>query len=264
MNLPTLIEKQAFQKLPLNLQEFAGARLEPPVSEINDLNLKDKCLKLIQVSYTEQAQFNTEPEILAHQRNALFDELRTNSKFKELTLSEVKRAFKTGIRGESGPFFGMCAKTYHQFLKHYYEKPERVESMKQYLELMNQENKVELTAEEKLKKNKEACVWCFEEYKKTKQIPNGHYKFYQTLLDLGLIKWTKEEKKAISTPIKTQYEKELETSKKRGHISTSQLAELLITLDSNPTLISRVRKVALAKYFDNLIKEGIELKTIIK
>lgn len=263
MNL-TIIEKQAFEKLPANLQNFAKARIEPPVKNISDIELKGKCLDIIGVAYAEQGQFGIEVNILTFQKECLFTELRTNSKFKELTLSEVRSAFKNGIRGDSGPFFGMCAKTYHQFLKHYYEKPERVESMKQYLELMNQENKVELTAEEKLKKNKEACVWCFEEYKKTGNIPNGHYKFYQTLLDLGLIKWTKEEKKAISTPIKTQYEKELETSKKRGHISTSQLAELLITLDSNPTLISRVRKVALAKYFDKLIKEGIELKTIIK
>jgi len=247
----------------LNLQEYAGARIEPTVSSINDLNLKDKCLKLIQVSYTEQAQFNTEPEILAHQRNALFDELRTNSKFKGLTWSEVQRAFKMGIRGESGPFFGMCAKTYHQFLKHYYEKPERIESMKEYLKMIEDNKSHELTPDEKLKRNKEACVWAFNQYKETKEIPLGHYKFYQTLMDLGLIKWTKEEKTAISAPIKTKYQAEVETSRKRGKISSSQLADIMLSLDSNPTLISRVRKEALKKYFDILIINKTDLKNLL-
>lgn len=260
MNLSTLIEKNAFELLPLNLKEVTEARLEAPVKELSDIFLKGKCLDLITVSYSEQAQFNIEPQILAHQRDALLAELRDSNKFKELTWSEVQRAFKTGIRGESGPFFGMCAKTYHQFLKHYYEKPERIEGMRQYLALMETINKPEPSESEKKQKNFEACEWAFETYKNTGVIPNGHFKFYQTLMDLGLIKWTPEEKKAISGPIKLEYQKELESKKKNGHINASQLAELMISLDSNATLISRVRKEALKRYFDKLKNENLNLK----
>lgn len=263
MNLPTIIEKQAFQSLPLNLQGYAEARLEQPVKQMNDNYLRGECLKIISISYSEQAMFNIEPEILAHQKNALLDELRGSNKFTELTLSEIKRAFKMGIRGESGPFFGMCAKTYHQFLKHYYEKPERIQSMKEYLRMLEDNKSTELSPDEKLRRNKEACVWAFNQYKETKEIPLGHYKFYQTLLDLGLIKWTKEEKTAISSPIKKQYQTEVESSRKRGKISSSQLADIMLSLDSNPTLISRVRKEALKKYFNNLITSKTDLKNLL-
>lgn len=249
--------------IPLGLRSFASARVGiPPYKNLSDRDKTSSCYDLITKVHASHGHQGNDPKVLAFQTQELKDCLK--DKYGELTVLEIQIAFEMLIAGEFGAYMGLYKKSYYQALKGYYEKPQRAESMKQYLAIVETESKAELSPDEKLRRNKEACVWCFEEYKKTGNIPNGHYKFYQTLLDLGLIKWTKEEKKAISTPIKSQYEKELETSKKRGHISTSQLAELLITLDSNPTLISRVRKVALAKYFDNLIKEGIELKTIIK
>lgn len=257
MNL-TIIEKNAFEKLPLGLKNFTKARLEPPVSKIADSELKGKCLDIISVAYAEQGQYGIEAEILTFQKECLFAELRTNSKFKELTLSEVRNAFREGIRGESGPFFGMCTKSYHQFLKHYYEKPERVEGMKQYLELMNQENKVELSLEEKKAKDKKALIWYFSEYKRTGKLGPGSFTFYQTLWDLRLLKFTEEEiadiKKVAQQRIDA-YETEKPNRNKAKFMGA--------ILKETPTPKSEQRKEALKRYFDSLISKGIELESII-
>lgn len=263
MNLPTQIEKQAFSKLPDGLKPFAEARIEPPVKSINDLKLKNECLNIITISYSEQAQFNVESSILTHQTKALYDELRSHSKFRELTLTEVKNAFKVGIRGESGPFFGMCAKTYHQFLKHYYDKPERVKAMNEYLKLINVTNKEELSPEEKLKKSKEACLWFFKEYKETKILPNGHYSLYDTLWSFGLLRMPPEQKKAVKTKITQEYVKAIESAKKRGRISSVQLKDILGNLDSNPTLKGMLRKEAIIIYFNELITNNKSLENEI-
>lgn len=260
MNL-TIIEKKAFEKLPANLQNFAKARIEPPVKNISDIELKGKCLDIIGVAYAEQGQFGIEVNILTFQKECLFTELRTNSKFKELTLSEVRSAFKNGIRGDSGPFFGMCAKTYHQFLKHYYEKPERVESMKQYLELMNQENKPELTAEEKKQKSKEALVWYFSEYKRTKKLGSGSYAMYESLYyGFGLCRFSDVEALDLKNSVQKKWD-EYESQPKKNHYKAMFEGEIL---EQAPTLKGNLRKEALKRYFDKLITEGIELKTIIK
>lgn len=263
MNQLTTIEKNAFDKLPLNLREFTVARVEKPIKEYTDNELKKQLYDIIAISYTEQAQFNIEPSMLAFQRDALFNEIKSSTKFKELTLSEVKKAFTIGIRGESGPFFGMCAKTYHQFLKYYHEKPERVEGMKLYLELMNAETKTELTPSEKRAKSFDAVEYFFKEYKETGKILTGHYQIYQFLMDEGKIKWTKEEKNAISGPIKEAYKKEIEQSYKRGKVRKTDYELILSSLESNPTLIGRVRKEALTRYFNKLINEGKELISLI-
>lgn len=260
MNLPTVKEKEAFSKLPDGLKSFAEARIEPPVKNINDLKLKKECLDIITISYSEQGQFNIESQILTHQTKALYDELRSHSKFRELTLTEVKNAFRVGIRGESGPFFGMCAKTYHQFLKHYYEKPERTNAMNEYLKLISITNKEELSPEEKSKRNKESCLWFFNEYKTNKTLPAGHYSLYNTLWDLGLLRLPLEQKTAIKTKITKEYTKAMESAKKRGRVSIKQLKDILENLESNPTLKGMLRKEAIIQYFDELLKNNKSLE----
>lgn len=261
MNLPTLIEKQAFKKLPLNLQEYVSLRLEPPVKELNHTVLKDKCHNLISISFIEQAQYSVESKILAHQRDTLLDELRTVKAFGSLTWSEVEKAFKTGIRGESGQFFGMCAKTYHQFLKYYVGKPERVEGMKQYLELMNQENKVELTPEQKKQKSKEALVWYFNEYKRTKKLGSGSFAMYESLYyGFGLCRFSEVEALDLKNSVQKKWD-EYEKNPKKNHYKAMFEGDIL---EQAPTLKGNLRKEALTRYFDKLIKEGIELETIIK
>ena len=110
----------------------------------------------------------------------------------------------------------------------------------------------------------DACIWCFNEYKNTGLVPAGHFKFYQILMDFGLIKWTKEEKQAISGPIKEQYVKEIEQDRKRGRITKLNHTDIMSSLETNPTLISRVRKAALKKYFDSYATIEITKEELLK
>ena len=261
MNLPTLIEKTAFEKLPENLKAFTELRLEPPVSKINDIELKGKCLEIIGLSYAEQGQMGIEPNILAFQRDTLFSELRASNKFRTLTLSEVRSAFKMGIRGESGPFFGMCAKTYHQFLKHYFEKPERVEGMKQYLALIEAPKTSEKPFHIKLQETKESCLKAFLEYRNTRSLPFTAFAYYDFLRnDLKLIDWTKEEKAEIRKQAEIEYEGTLREKKQQRIIKKEQMVEMMLNLTTNATFLNTIKKIALKRYFDNCILKQFDLE----
>lgn len=260
--MSNLVKKTEIDSLPLGLRSFAERRVgNPPFKSYRISEQKGFCLDVITKLHAAYGERGNDAEILFFQSNELLNAL--SDKYGELTLNEIEKALEMLISGEAGQVFGLNKRSYYQALKYYFELPQRTESMKEYLRMLEDNKSTELSPDEKLRRNKEACVWAFNQYKETKEIPLGHYKFYQTLLDLGLIKWTKEEKTAISAPIKKQYQTEVESSRKRGKISSSQLADIMLSLDSNPTLISRVRKEALKKYFNNLITSKTDLKNLL-
>lgn len=252
MNLPTTLEKEAFNKLPESLKPFVQARLEQVVKTLTDNDLKHKCLDIITQAFAEQGQFNIDNKILSTQIEALFTELRTQAPFKGLTLSEVKNAFKTGIRGETGLFFGMCAKTYHQFLKHYAEKKERSEGMRKYLDLLNEPKRVEKPLATKMAETAESYNRALEHYKKTKEMPYTSFAFYDYLVnDLKIEVVSKEDKFKIAKQAETEYTTELKVKKGQGLIRCEQYESIITSLSSNPTLKNRMKKLALKKYWDD-------------
>lgn len=256
----TVIEKTAFNKLPESLRPFTEARIEKPIKNIHDIELKGKCLEIIGVSFAEQGQMGIEPSVMAFQRDCLFTELRSNSRFGTLTLTEVRNAFKMGIRGESGPFFGMCPKTYHQFLKYYYDRPERIEGMKQYLALIEEPKRTEKPLHVKLDETAKSCLNAFEHYKQTKELPfacGGYYNFLWK--DKGVIKWDKKERAEIKDEAEKSYVIELKSKKASGKISQNAYEVILSGLDTDPSLVQKMKRIALKRYFDKCIKEGIEL-----
>lgn len=252
MNLPTIIEKEAFNKLPESLKPFVMARLEKPVKEITDNELKKNCYDIISLAFIEQNQLSVEPDLIAFQRDSLFTELRTQPLFKGLTLSEVKNAFKTGIRGETGSFFGMCAKTYHQFLKHYADKKERTECMRLYLDALNEPKKSEKPLATKMAETAESYKRALEHYKKTKEMPYTSFAFYDYLVnDLKIEVVSKEDKFKIAKQTETEYTSELKFKKAKGQIRGDQYEDIISSLSSNPTLKNRMKKLALKKYWDD-------------
>lgn len=244
-------------KLPLGLKRFAELRVnQTPVKNLSINFKKQQCYDLITRIHASCGNKGTDSDVLVFQTNELLSCL--NEKYSELTIAEVGRALEMLLAGEFGPFMGLFKKSYYQALKAYYELPQRTQSMKQYLTLMEPQ-KTEISPEEKKQKNIKACKWYFNEYKKNGVLPNGHYAMYQTMWDLGMVRLTKEEKHDVNKRVTEDYTKKIETDRKRLKISKTQMIDILSNLDGNPTLKGLLRKEALIVYFNNLIKENKEI-----
>lgn len=174
------IDPEAFNQLPANYQYFVNLRAETPISGLDPLTVKKFCLDLITISMVEVSpNGQSDRLILESQTNALINEL---ARFGYLTPSEVKECFRIGIRGESGPYFGMCAKTYHQFIKHWVEKKERGLAWEAYLDKLKTWRRAE-----KPTLGKEffgqACEKAYQHYLKKGELPTSPFKYYDFLKD---------------------------------------------------------------------------------
>jgi len=135
----TVRERNITESLPATYRGFVKLRQETPISKLTHEELLDWCLQIITVSYAESTpNGQTDSNILIFQAGQLKNELV--GKYTQLTISELKQAFKLGIRGAAGQYFGMCARTYHQFIKWFYELPERQEGWMKYLTLLNSDS----------------------------------------------------------------------------------------------------------------------------
>lgn len=261
----TISEKSAFDKLPPSLRDFTVARVETPFKELNNYQKTQGALEVISGAYvdlnTKFKNAEEESDVKSFQTQFLIKEL--SGQYGSLTLSEIKRAFYMGVRNEFNTekeqWYSMCPATYHFFLKKYYNLPQRTEGMKQYLELVKGENKVELTPEEKKDKSKKALVWYFNEYKRTKKLGSGSFAMYESLYyGFGLCRFKNSEVEEIK---KTAQQNLDNYEEEKPNKNKAKLMGLI--LKEPPTLKTELRKEALTRYFDNLIKQGIELDTVI-
>jgi len=139
MQIQTTNSQQvALSKLTPSQQEFVKQRLEPQIKSLSDNQIKRTLKEILsQASFDMGSPMSSDLTVLTFQTEACFNELK--GKFGTMTLSEVKSAFRRGIRGEYGAYFGMCPKTYHQFIKAYFEMPERFKAHDEYLKLVEME-----------------------------------------------------------------------------------------------------------------------------
>lgn len=247
-----------------DLTEWITARKNKPVSEYNSIELKRACLEIIKNFYIGINVLKVEAQILAHQRDELIKAFKGDCK--DLTIQEATLAFEKGIAGLSGPFFGGCFKTYCQFLNWFRKQPEREMAWKQIL-AKNKEGHIAekpLTIQETTYRQNQTAIFYFKEYKAGNMPQAGQPIVYEYLVSKGLINWTQQEKDAIQKPAIEKYRSEIEWSMKNQIIGSKQREQVLNNLNTNPTLLMRVKKIGLAKYFDKLIKEGIELESIIE
>ena len=255
-----IIIHNEFDRLPESLRQYAINRVgKKPIKSMSDFEIKGHCLTIITKTFQEDGKFQVSEEMLRTQSQALSDEL--SGKFKDLTIDEVKEAFKQGIRGESGPYFGLCVKTYHQFLKHYYEKKERAEAMRVYLDLVNQEaSKEPLTKEQKYERMMLGVKTAFNEYKESGKLPFCPAPYYDFLWqELKLINWTPEQKSEIRQEANRLWNEFLKEAKDTRRINTMQYKELLANTINNQTYLNKVKQVGLKKFFEMYKQNGFEI-----
>jgi hypothetical protein len=197
-------------------------------------------------------------KILSAQSEALKTEL--TGKYATLTVGELKTAFKRGIYGESGPYFGMCPKTYNQFLKWYIELPDRGKAWIEYMKLIEgagTSSKPVFYTDEKLKM---MVLDAFNTYKINGSLPiaGACVLFYDTLKKANngetLIDQANWEN--IKTEGRKSYSNAMSLTK------TAKDAKLMV-LDysmQNASFAAHVKKIAIRFYFDLLISKKQDLK----
>lgn len=271
--------KQIIEKLPINFQQFAMCRISTPIKNIKSPNAIKKICKdiLCKASFDMGSPMSGDLIVLELQTEALYGEL--NGKFTSLTMPEIGNAFKMGIRGEFGSFFGLCAKTYHQFIKSYYEHAERHKAIEAYAKLLGEENKpAELTEEQKLEIGKQGAIKRFNDYKETGQLgfmPSATYTILNSILGteiehpiLGKIKTLitdSEVRKILVTEVKTKFIEDTRMKKTKARFSLDK--ELLAVYDhiisnwnKQPKYETMLKERMLKYYFDELINNNKNLE----
>lgn len=256
--------------LPIPQKEFVQLRMgHRAVSELSKPALKSACAEILTTASFEMGSPMADDEtILDFQTQALVNELK--GKLATLTLPEVREAFKRGIRGESGVYFGMCPKTYHQFLKWFFELPERGKSWLAYLD---QVSHAPAPTIDKTLFSKMGIQKAFESYKQYQKLPVGAFAYYDLLneekgVDYNgvktLITDPKIRKDAVDRS-KKEYQdsmlkaKKTATSKGAFNQAEAIVASLAAEGKEDNALPNIIKREFLREYFKMLIEKGEDL-----
>lgn len=263
----TAAETEILNSLPENLKEFAELQINKKVQNYSSNELKSKSGKIIIQYYKDTNTKNVDSKILAAQRDELISAFKGANR--DLTIEEAEKAFKMGVAGESGPYFGGCYKSYIQFLNYYRTRPERERSIKMFSEKLGTNKTADkplISDEERLKINKQGALKCFTEYKKykSKRMPMFASITFTFLENQGILILSKDEKNEIKTEAEQEYVADLQAKKLSRRISQNTYEQCLLSMAGNPSVKALARKTALYRYFDSLINQGIELETILQ
>jgi chromosome segregation and condensation protein ScpB len=264
-----LIQAQSvIQQLPATLQPFVSARIgEKQIKNLTPNEVKKRCVDILtKASSDMNSPMASDAKMLQIQTEALYSEL--SGKYKDLTLTELSEAFRRGIRGEFGPYFGLCAKTYHDFIKSYFNLPERQKAQLDYLNLIAGHQTVEKPKALQMIFSKEAILKVFSDYKEYGRLPIGAYRYYELIKEFkGLNSlMTKETYAKLLKEVLADEESKLLSQKKReekkGNLSMAEAVMGVIAgLDGKDKSVEReIKSRGLKLYFDSLIKENKDLE----
>lgn len=246
-----LIVNNQFDKLPESLRQYAINRVgKKAIKDLTPNEVKRHCNEIIAKAFADDGKFQVTSEMLSFQSLALFEEL--TGKFKDLTIDELKEAIRLGMRGETGAWFGLCAKTYHQFIKHYFERKERSEAMRVYLDQFGTGiTDRKLSESEKRDEMIKGIRLAYEAYCKCGELPFYPAPYYDFIRnDLKLTNWSKEQRDEIESEAKQEYIKRLTEDKKNRLIDTLKYKQIIENLTTNQTYFNYLKRVALKKFFE--------------
>lgn len=279
MNL-TVRENKILNQLPAIQQEFVRARMETNLKNISERERKKFYVDLLTISSADAGQaFGNDAQILKFQTDVLYGEVQ--GKYLDLTPTEIRKAFNMGVRGEFGQWFGFCARTYHLFIKSYFELPDRQKSHLEYLKKVNEAESPTKVFHDAMFSQK-AVKRAFEAYKDEGEFPLFAFAYYDVLVkEIGMEKdcpkrgkfktlvTDDDTRKKIFEQTKIDYTAELTKTKielrKKGRTPDIEAIEKLISSNfKGSTMLEKRFKAALLRYyFDQLITEGKDLNLTI-
>lgn len=249
------VEKAAIEQLPTNYQHYVRLRQEKPLTEYDEYPAKQICAMIIREAFRDITSVGSKieytPAIIEEQRDLLYREVSKN--FRSITPSELKECFSVGVRGESGPYFGLCPKTYNQFLKFWVENTLRGKAWTEYLAKING---WKLAEKPIIPKSfyYNACEEAFKDYRERKKLPftpSSIYDFTAEYLGLETL-INKPDWPEIKKQAKEDYLKEIKKLPK------DFTKDWTMDPNENKVLARSIKLVALTFFYDSLISQRKE------
>lgn len=166
--------------------------------------------------------------------NALHEEIKDSFSF--LKIDELKLAFKNGLRGEYGDYFGLNMKTYNQWIKGWQFDSKRQDALKRIKEANEVEPKPAMDKQQAELAWKKTITDQFEKYKQTGFIViTMPFMLFSELEKRGVIKISTAEKWQYIEKAKGEFKKRM--LKKRqlliGKNGFHAITELVSRLENN-------------------------------
>lgn len=280
----TRTDIELINSLPASINEYVWLRQERAISALNIMEWKSYSTQVVTMANFDDPQHNVRvtDSYLEAQALQLREEFEKYKKFKELTVAELIEAFKRGIRGEAGKYYGLNPKTFHLFIRWFYEHPDRQASWVKYKEKLDAADLARgLSEEQKMVNSKNSIRVLFENYKNTQQLGTCPWFYYGALCDIiGIEVEYKPGKKyktlfedpAIRSEVNAVAEKEYQETQEfeqveedsiyqKGRADMVAMNRIIIEKMNKDDALTRLKKVAaLRRYFDDLIKENKTLQ----
>lgn len=247
-------EKKAFEQLTVSEQKFVGARFSKrqPKEDPETYNFIKIVIQnaLIGIGVKDMDNQKT----LDYLTNQMFKDL--NKRYK-ISLDDFALIIDNGVHKIYGDFFGFNITTISGWIKIYTESKERQLAIKKYHDLIEQQNnKPELSEEEKERICNEGAIKSYSEWLETGELPMFPYVIFDTLnskmIFSGITDKTVNECKLMA---KQQVEL-LKIKARKNAVSFSDAFK-----DIKNKYENLFKKFILLKYFESLKSKGVkELK----
>src|ERR1700740_430409 len=244
---------QHINLLPHFEQVLVRAKFEEPKA----IDLKDKDARveiatlitnlLVDAGYNDSKRKN----VIIHLTTRVYEDMIT--RYKHLTLGELKIALNEGVRGNYGEFKGINITTISFWIKSFEASEYRKNSLQHFNKLVGMQTpRPHPTAAEKETLLQKACTDAYADFLAGKDFTLIAKTIYDYLKAKRNIVWTDAERTQIKNQAAQNYEQQLH-AKKRSQQITYQQFELC--LKQKPTLALEMKRVALAQYFKKLKEE---------
>lgn len=251
--------------LPAAYQPFVLLRVgEPPIKSLEQYIAKSKLAEiLVKAAFDMGSPMADDATILQFQTQALLLEFK--GKYADLTIKEVQEAFNRGIRGEFGLYFGMCPKTYNQFIKNYYELPERSKAWIEYITMLEGAKTSLAPVYFTPEKLKEFAISDFENYKASGKLPFCPHATYNVICEAIGNEIEVNGKKIKTLVVDRQIARDLFLKAKEEYLKPileNQRRKKILDVDFilqsnlNTAFEFKLKKHYLIYFFDELIKNN--------
>lgn len=242
-------------------KEIVIAVNNPLIKSFEDRDLTNCLIALITKIHLQSGQLITEEkkQIL----DLTVDEL--SSDFKKyngnVSFREIEIAFKNGLKGEYGEYFGLNNKTYFQWVNGYTYGEKRLKVKKALSDAKEKANQpiVKKSEQEANEIMKNACLKSFEDFKSGAVIFDSGNVKYNFLVKMELLNFSKERKNEILARITNKIKSEAVENKNRTESISQTLGKIL-----EETIISESKKECLKVYFKDLVDTGMELSELME
>jgi len=235
-------------------QVIIRAKFEKPkATDLLRKDAKKEIVKLLTNLLVDAGYTDSQDEkIIIHLTNSLYEDMIT--RYKHLTLGELKIAMNEGVRNTYGEFNGINITTISHWIKSFEASEYRKNSLQHFNKLVGMQTpRPQPTAAQKETLLQKACADAYADFLAGKDFTLIAKTIYDYLKAKHQITWTDAERTEIKKTAAKNYEQQLLTKKRSQQITQQQFE---IALQQKPTLALEMKRTALLYYFKKLKKEG--------